>query len=49
VPRYPGDGGACDPWEDEADPQRTRPANPDYWKGADPWIAEQRKTRKLPD
>jgi hypothetical protein len=39
----------CDAWEDEADRQGLDRRSSAYWKGAAPWIAEQRKTRKLPD
>jgi hypothetical protein len=38
-----------DAWEDEADRQGLDRRSPAYWDGAAPWIAEQRKTRKLPE
>jgi hypothetical protein len=38
----------CDAWEVEADRQGLYRRSAGYWDGAADWIAERRKTRKLP-
>jgi len=38
----------CDEWQDEAERQGLERLTSAYWDDADKWIAEQRKSRRLP-
>jgi hypothetical protein len=45
----PGDADAwCDAWEVTVEARGIHPEDAAYWTGATTWIAQQRKTRKLP-
>ena len=38
----------CDAWEVTVEARGIHPEDAAYWTGATTWIAQQRKTRKLP-